>query len=113
VSPEDLQAGLDQLNESSPPVYDPNPLLAIYRHPCSEARVARRTGRPVSTAIDLKEIYVTRWVDGRPESDPNDEFALLFRQGICKHCMQPARSRKGRLVLVADRPPVLGRVGRQ
>lgn len=112
MTPEELQAGLEQLNALDPPAYYAAPLLANFRHGCTKARIARRTGRAVSTAIDLKEVYVTRWVEGRPESDPADEHALLYRQGTCKHCGQLARSRTGRIVLTADRPPMFGRVAR-
>lgn len=114
MTEEELQAGLDKMNEADPPDYWPSPLLAIYRHPCMKARVAKRTGRAVSTAIDLREAYVTRWVaDGTvPDVDLSDETAMLFRHGSCKHCGQTARSRKGRFVLTAERPPVMGRVAR-
>lgn len=114
MTEEELQAGLDLLNLDDPPTYKPSALLAIYRHPCTEARIAKRTGKPVSTAIDLKEAYITRWgASGQGgEYDATDELAILFRYGSCKHCGQTARSPKGRIVRTADRPPVMGRVSR-
>lgn len=112
MTEEELQAGLDSLNASDPPLYWPSALLAIYRHPCPESRIAKRTGRPVSTAIDLKEMYATEWVAAGWRASADDELAILFRQGQCKACKQVARSRKGRIVKTADRPPVMGRVSR-
>ena len=110
---QELQLGLDELNAAHPPEYWPSPLLAIYRHPCMGARIAKKTGRAVSTAIDLKEIYVTRWLEGfTPLADTDDTIAMLYREGTCRACGQTARSPKGRFVLTAERPPVLGRVAR-
>lgn len=108
----ELQAGLDKLNADDPPDYWPSALLANFRHPCMKARIAKRTGRPVSTAIDLKEVYLTRWEESVPLIDPDDEFAMIYRQGTCKSCGQVARSKTGRFVRTAERPPVYGRVSR-
>lgn len=112
---DELERGLQRLNEEDPPDYSPSPFLGIYRHPCMKARIAKKTGRPVSTAIDLKEVYATRWggEDGTvPEIHAEDETAILFRYGTCKQCGQTARSPYGRFVLTAERPPVYGRVAR-
>lgn len=119
-----LQDGLDKLNELKPAHYDPPPFLANYRHLCTKARQAAHTGKGVSTAIDLKEQYVTSWektadshddeqvISISGKQDPDDEYAILYREGSCKSCGEVARSKKGRVVLTSERPPVYGRVGR-
>lgn len=99
----ELQAALDERNESSPPDMDAPAILGKMRHDCTKARLSGPEGRKVSTALDLKEIY---WL-----SD-DGVFALVFREGKCTHCGQVARSKKGRVYEAAKRPPLQGRVGR-
>lgn len=117
-----LQAHLDDLNRVSPPTYDPPWTSAVFRHPCAKSRLAKHTGRATSTAISLTERYVTlREVlsldspDVAPiELDPMlDDFAIIFREGTCGRCGQTARSRVGRIVATAERPPLEGRVSRE
>lgn len=113
-----LQEGLDALNEQDPARYHPMPVGANFRHMCEKARQAKHTGKGVSTAIDLKERYVTGWetTDGNvvpAENADTAEYAILYREGRCKSCKELARSKEGRIVRTADRPPVLGRVGRE
>lgn len=112
-----LQSGLDRLNAIDPPTYRPMSLSANFRHLCTKARQAKMTGKGVSTAITLKERYVTGWVIGDDElealHDDNAEFAILYREGTCKSCREVARSVQGRVVRTAERPPLEGRVGRE
>lgn len=114
----ELQRGLDLYNEQNPPAYNPPALLANYRHLCEKARQAKATGKGVSTAIDLKERYVTAWFHSpngnvEPAEDPNSELAIIYREGSCKACRKVARSAVGRIVNVTERPPVSGRVARE
>jgi hypothetical protein len=115
-----LQAHLDGLNKQTPPDYDPPWTSAVFRHPCRKSRVAKHTGRPTSAAIPLTERYLTlREVvitdgDGEdPASDFIDQFAIIFREGVCGRCGQTARSSVGRIVATAERPPLEGRVSRE
>lgn len=109
-----LQAGLDALNAKDPTDFDPPTFLANPRHPCSGHRIAKSTGRPVSTAIDLKERYVVGWEeDGSPVMEVGDaKIAIIYREGKCLKCGYTARSSKGKIVKVAERPPLMGRVAR-
>lgn len=113
----ELQAGLDRLNALDPPTYRPTALGANFRHLCTKARQAKLTGKGVSTAITLKERYVTGWLIGddeiEPLTDPDAEVAILYREGTCKSCREVARSPQGRVVLTAERPPLEGRVSRE
>ena len=109
-----LQAGLDALNERSPTDFDPPTFLANPRHPCNGHRIAKSTGRPVSTAIDLKERYVVGWeADGSPVTETGvAEWAIIYREGKCLKCGYTARSSQGKVVRVVERPPLMGRVAR-
>lgn len=89
----------------------------MFRHPCSKSRIAKHTGRATSAAIPLAERYVTlREVLIVPDEDLDvewlDQFALIFREGTCGRCGQTARSKVGRIVATAERPPLEGRVSR-
>lgn len=114
---ERLQSGLDWLNKANPPEYFAGTLGANFRHLCLKARQAKLTGKGVSTAIDLKERYVTSW---RPmgavvipvEAEENAAYAILYREGVCKSCRSIARSGEGRVVSTSTRPPLQGRVAR-
>lgn len=117
-----LQRYLDYANATNPPDYDPPWTSAVFRHPCAKSRVAKHTGRPTSAAIPLTERYVTlREVfsldspDVAPiELDPMlDDFAIIYREGTCGRCGQTARSKVGRIVATAERPPLEGRVSRE
>lgn len=99
-----LQDGLDALNAQDPVELHPSPLLALLRHGCSEARQAKKIGRPVQEAIRLKEQYVL---------GPGEVEALIYRYGECTKCSVRARSLIGRVVLTAERPPIAGRVARE
>ena len=125
---EALTGYLASLNSSDPPTYDPPWFMGRYRHTCPERRER-------STALDLKERYVTIQdaIDesnerlakasgglagpatfGGPGFEPEDRdlFAIVFREGKCKWCGQTARSSEGRVVAVSERPPMFGRVAR-
>jgi hypothetical protein len=96
------QSSLDTLNELQPADYDAPVVLILFRHGCPKARQAKAAGKAVSVAIRLKEMYL-----------PIDELhALLYREGSCPKCGQTARSKRGRVVLIAERPPLEGRVAR-
>ena len=112
-----LQAHLDGLNENRPPDYDPPWTSAVFRHPCPKSRIAKHTGRATSAALPLVERYVIlREVLIVPDEDLDvewlDAFAIIFREGTCGRCGQTARSKVGRIVATAERPPLEGRVGR-
>lgn len=100
---EELQAQLDAVNEQDPPDIDSPYFSANIRHACTRARQAKINGRAVSTAIQLREEYI--------EHD-DGEHALVYREGMCVRCKSVARSCQGRAVLVAERPPIYGRVAR-
>lgn len=100
---QELQDRLDRINGENLADIDPPPYLANIRHECTRARQAKRNGRAVSTAIQLREQYM--------EHD-DGEHALVYREGVCTRCHAVARSSQGRAVLIAERPPVFGRVGR-
>lgn len=107
-----LQGLLDRVNAEDPPHHDVPPILANFRHPCTRARQsAKLGGKGVSTAIDLKERYVLL-SEADPTAPDGGEYALVYREGRCKRCGQVARSRTGRVVLTAERPPIAGRVAR-
>lgn len=115
-----LQAHLDRINEADPPDHDTPPHIAIYRHPCDRARQSKGlAGKGVSTAIDLKERYVTLGeaetaATGMPAESPWAlAYAIIYREGKCKKCGQTARSLVGRAVETASRPPVSGRMARE
>lgn len=98
-----MQSVLDQVNVKSPADIDSPVMISLYRHGCPKARQARNAGKAVSVAIRLREVYL-RHEDGI--------HALLYREGACPKCLATARSRRGRVVLVLDRPPLEGRVAR-
>ncbi len=124
---EALQGWLDGQNALQPPLYDPPWFAGRYRHTCP-VRADR------STALDLKERYVTlqelidrEEVDGWEfdysgadevdvelgiEDTSPRSVAIIYREGRCKFCGQEARSSVGKVVNVADRPPLEGRVAR-
>jgi hypothetical protein len=113
-----LQAHLDGLNATSPPTYDPPWTSSVFRHPCPKSRIAKHTGRATSAALPLVERYVTlREVLIVPDDEDLDvewldAFAVIYREGRCGRCGQTARSKVGRIVATAERPPLEGRVGR-
>lgn len=110
-----LEGWLAALNAEEPALYDPPWFAGRYRHTCP-----RRGGR--STALDLKERYVTlgEVLDGGkvpipalPLHDIDDAaYAIIYNEGRCKWCGQTARTTQGHIVLVAERPPLTGRVAR-
>ncbi len=99
----ELQEALRSINEEHPAQMDPLPFLANIRHTCPKARGAK-AGRGVSTAIQLHERYLEH---------EDEVHALVYREGTCKKCGSVARSSKGFVVVIEDRPPVYGRVGRE
>lgn len=108
-----LQVGLDMLNAQDPPAFDAPYFLGNFRHPCMGHRIAKKSGKPVSTAVQLKERYVTEWrEDGSPVYEGDGATAILYKEGTCPNCKGRVRSKAGRVVLTAERPPVYGRVSR-
>lgn len=101
--------------DDAPPTYQVPNFLAHYRHNCEKRR-------GVSTAMELKEIYIFSpevHVSGKEvvesggeETIPAGRFGFIYKEGRCSGCRQTARSRAGRLVDAYDRPPVHGRVAR-
>lgn len=107
---EALQGHLDALNGTDPPdTYVPW-TSKVFRHPCPASRIARQTGRATSVGIDLHERYVHLW-EVWPKGDI-DGWAITYREGRCAGCGLTARSKVGRIVEVAVRPPLEGRVAR-
>lgn len=90
------QAALTERVAETEPTFLPLCFLSVYRHPC-EARGG------VSTAIQLKEVYVHS-EDGR--------WGFFYKAGECKQCGATALSPAGKFVVAEDRPPVAGRVAR-
>lgn len=97
---EQFQGRLDALNQEQPPNLNAPPYLANIRHPCTAHRTTARVSK---VSLALHEVY---WTE---EDGPH---AFLFREGKCSRCGTVARSRLGRLVLAAERPPMYGRQGR-
>lgn len=104
-----FQMHLDAINKKLPADYDSPHFLAIMRHTCS-GQGSR------SKALDLEERRIT-FDDIANDHDSEDiaklaEYAMLYREGLCRRCKQTARSSVGRLIKSEDRPPISGRVGR-
>ena len=117
----DAQAAvLATLNETEPPGILVTSVLHYVRHNCPS-----RGG--VSTALELKEHYELNpeyWVcycsvvepfvpyvfphrdcdGGKPVTEPG-RFGYIWKQGRCPACQLTARSRDGRFVITAERPP--------
>lgn len=94
----EFQERLDALNAEDPPTLWPPPVIGNMRHPCTSRANGQR--RP-NLALALHEVY---WTEG--------EHAFIFREGKCSRCGTLARSRTGRVVLAAERPPLHGRQAR-
>ena len=117
-----LQGYLDDLNAQDPADHDSPWTSSVYRHPCPASRVGRKIGRATSTAIGLHERYVTveaasSFTEGGElpagvRLGDLDAWALIYREGRCPRCGQTARSSVGRIVSTAERPPLVGRLGR-
>jgi hypothetical protein len=90
------QFTLDQGFHTHPPDYTVPHYLGVIRHPC-----AGRDDR--STGLVVREVYQTSPADG---DIPAGLFAFTYRAGKCPHCGATARSRTGRVVIAADRPPL-------
>jgi hypothetical protein len=117
------------LFDTDPPTYNAPSFLAHWRHECPGRNM-------ISTAIELKEVYVhsPRYevystTDGEvvrelgPEDEPLSEgstvvpageFAFIYKHGVCKAkgCGHVASSRARFFALASERPPVEGRVAR-
>lgn len=100
---DDLQDRLDRLNAEDPADMDLPAFMGQARHGCKRHRFSGPEGNPVSSPLEVREVYWT--------SD-DGEHALIFKEGKCRRCGFTGRSHKGRAVLVADRPPLTGRVAR-
>ena len=99
-----LQSLLDQINIETPADHDAPWFSRVYRHACMKARQSKQlAGKGVSTAIDLKERYI---------SSDDETFAILFKEGTCKRCHETARSARGCCIEVGKRPSLEGRVAR-
>lgn len=106
-----LQDYLDEVNAAAPADLSVPPFLANTRHSCKKARQSAHAGKGVSTAMQLKERYVSAEDTSLPGDDLGS-YAIVYREGACKKCGTTARSLQGRVVLTAERPPIEGRVGR-
>lgn len=116
---------LDEINANDPPDFAMLPVIGIYRHAC-----AAKDG--VSTAMDLKEVWVSspRIVVERADDNtltayeystwipkdidtwtvPEGRFGFVTREGRCRFCGKTARSTVGRVVDAFNRPPMQGRM---
>ena len=91
-----VQALSDRL-ELERPTYTPPAFVSIYRHECA--------GRNnVSTALGLKEVYIT---------SECGTFGYIYKEGECRSCGETALSPIGKFVLSADRPPLENRKARK
>lgn len=96
--------------------------LSNVRHACPKARQsAKLGGKGVSTAIGLKERYVTLRdaIDQLPDEEAEawtdeelDGWAMVWREGRCARCGIRVRSKEHREVQVLKRPPITGRMAR-
>lgn len=115
---------LSQLNQEQPPDGHALAFWRVYRHDC-------QAHGGVSIGIDLHEHYEPSspyWVcycgrvePGSPDFPHRDcdggkpvtaegFFAFIWKDGQCPDCGLAVRSKDGRLVLSADRPPAEVRV---
>jgi len=113
------QGALDAINAADPPGGNASPLWRVVRHPCE----AHGGG---STGIELREHYllIPRYAvcycsrigpvtDDFPHQDcgassvMSEEglLAWIWKDGRCDDCGLAVRSRRGRVVLAALRPP--------
>lgn len=100
----DLQARLDALNAEDPPDLDLPFFIGQARHGCLRHRFSGPDhSLPVSSPLEVREVY---W------PDDDGEHALLFKEGRCRRCGYTGRSHVGKVVSVAERPPLSGRVSR-
>jgi hypothetical protein len=100
----DLQAKLDALNAASPADMDLPHYIGQARHGCKRHRFSGPDhSLAVSSPLEVREVY---W----PSED--GVHALIFKEGQCRRCGFTGRSMVGRLVLMAERPPLTGRVAR-
>lgn len=107
-----LDAWLQGLNESDPPDFDVPWMLHNFRHACPEARGAKVTGKPISTALECKERYVRLGDVSGAFGGLGDSWAIVFREGSCALCKATGRSLRGHVVNTVARPPLEGRVAR-
>lgn len=124
IAPAALQRFLDDLNLSDPPTFEVPWTSSVFRHPCPESRIAKHTGKPTSTALQLHERYVTieelmdsggvtdSEMTGIIRSAVGGDVAIVYREGRCTRCGSTARTKIGRIVAPSERPPLEGRVGR-
>jgi hypothetical protein len=100
------QAVLDRLNAADPPGVFALVVWRVVRHACPAAGGA-------STGISLREVYRPSPALTDPESamvvTADGQFAFIFKEGRCSGCGLAVRTRKGRFVIAADRPPEHGR----
>ena len=109
----ELQEGLDALNAASPPDMDLPPYIGQARHGCLKHRFSQDGTRPVSSPLEVREVYAYGWEAGKPVvSDDGSTVALIYKEGRCRRCGFTGRSTTGREVEVAKRPPLTGRVSR-
>ena len=114
----ELLAGLDALNKVDPPTVDIPVFAGNTRHGCTKARLSGLEGREISTALEVKEMYVYGWGENEHGiypilEDDGSELAIIYKQGRCRNrCGFTGRSSAGRVVRVEDRPPMQGRVAR-
>lgn len=118
------RSALFGLNQAQPPAGHALALWRVYRHDCP-------AHGGISIGIDLHEHYEASplyWVcycgsvgpagsdvphrdcDGGRVVTPEGFFAFIWKDGQCPDCGLTVRSRDGRLVLGADRPPAEVRV---
>jgi hypothetical protein len=121
---DEAQARLTRSFEEDPPRYKAPNFLSFFRHECPGRKM-------ISTAIELKEVYVfspaycvsdgvtTPVTDGvypdeGSELIPASRFGFIYKEGKCRNsgCGETIRSPAGKFVDAYERPPIQGRVAR-
>jgi hypothetical protein len=117
------QGGLDAENRESPPHGFALPYWRVVRHECEPAAGAsigitlreHRLASPVyrvcycgTVGTDAPDF--PHWdCDGSKVVAADGLFAFMWKEGRCAGCGRVVRSRIGRVVIAADRPPENGR----
>jgi hypothetical protein len=119
------QAGLDARNAASPPGEFALAVWRVFRHECPESSppggsigIVLRERYESSPAYGACYCGVTEvfgpefphWdCDGSKVYAADGLFAWIWKEGACSGCGLAVRSKTGRVVLAADRPPDHGR----
>ena len=117
------QEALDQLNADDPPHGAVLPFWRVVRHECEDAAGAsvgitlreHRLASPPYRVCHCGTVgtdgpdFPHRDCDGGKVVAADGLFAFIWKEGRCAGCGRVVRSKAGRVVLAADRPPEHGR----